>query len=114
MTSPPTNETRSFASVGFNQMDAISMPSSFSAAKSWVFYQDPRPEYENILQATRSYQGSARDGFYVPSKMQNIGRWCSTNQVNGMLGTHRAENSDTTPLPFGKLGGFIFCGGFAY
>lgn len=75
-----------------------------AAQLPWVFYQDPRPEYENILQATRSYQGSARDGFYVPSKLQNIGRWCSTNQVNGMLGTHEAVFSDTTPLPFGKLG----------
>lgn len=75
-----------------------------AAQLPWVFYQDPRPEYENILQATRSYQGSARDGFYVPSKLQNIGRWCATNQVNGMLGTHEAIMSDTTPLPFGKLG----------
>lgn len=75
-----------------------------AAQLPWVFYQDPRPGYENILQATRSYQGSARDGFYVPSKLQNIGRWCTTNQVNGMLGTHEAIMSDTTSLPFGNLG----------
>lgn len=75
-----------------------------AAQLPWVFYQDQRPEYENILQATRSYQGSARDGFYVPSKLQNIGRWCTTNQVNGMLGTHEARFSDTSSLPFGKLG----------
>lgn len=71
----------------------------------WVFYQDPRPTYENIIQGTRCYQGHARDGFYAPSKLTNLGRWIHTNQTNGMLGS---MVSSVNPAGFDKLGGTSF------
>lgn len=68
----------------------------------WVFYQDPRPTYDNLIQGTRMYQGQARNGFYTPSKLQALGRWVHTNQSNGMLGT---MTSSASPVGFDKLGG---------
>ena len=53
----------------------------------YTFYQDPPPSYELLLQTTRAYQGNAKDGFYVPSKMQNLGRWIYTNQAWVLVGT---------------------------
>ena len=63
---------------------------------AYTFYQDPVPTYETLLQTTRAYQGQAKDGFYVPSKLQNLGRWIYTNQawvlVGSVTGNTGAEN----------------------
>lgn len=71
----------------------------------WVFYQDRPPVYDVLLQGTRAYQGSAKMGFYAPSKLNNLGRWITTNQTNGMLGS--AVNEGIPPpgtVPFETLG----------
>lgn len=59
--------------------DGIALP--------FAFYQDAPPTYDVLLQTTRAYQGRAKDGFYVPSKLQNLGRWVYTNQAWILLGT---------------------------
>jgi len=190
----PTNETRSIASVGFNQMDLLSIPPSFDPTKTWnlqlyvhrdpcllysmkasqaghsdildfvfsrqisnaadyptsfnnlrencekyritsqsltgyfdgaslsdqghvvvaqsdlprlcaprwtsdlpindmgvhmpvTWYPDPVPTYDLILQTTRAYQGNAKEGFYAPSKLINLGQWVSTNQAWLLIGS---------------------------
>jgi len=64
----------------------------------YTFWQDPLPTYDNILQSTRSYQGPASMGCYAPSKLQNIGKWTSTNKCECLLG--HADSSN----PFYGLG----------
>ena len=66
----------------------------------YTFYQDPPPTYELLLQTTRAYQGHAKDGFYVPSKMQNLGRWVYTNQSWLMAGSAVAGGSGVSPVPW--------------
>lgn len=71
----------------------------------WTWYQDPIPTLENALQTSRAYQGKANEGFYVPSKLGNVGAWTLTNQSYGLLGSR----SDQLPaLSFGNIGGTTF------
>lgn len=68
---------------------------NFGAQLPVTFYQDPVPTYDQILQTTRPYQGHAKEGFYAPSKLLNVGTWVNTNQSWMLLGT---------ALPTGALG----------
>jgi len=59
----------------------------------YTFYQDPLPTYDNIMQSTRCYQAPASMGVYAPSKLQNIGKWVSTNDTQAMLGLAETGNT---------------------
>ena len=52
-----------------------------------TWYPDPVPTYDLILQTTRAYQGNAKEGFYAPSKLINLGQWVSTNQAWLLIGS---------------------------
>lgn len=72
----------------------------------WTFFQDPVPTYDNALQTSRAYQGNANAGFYIPSKLAQVGVWTHTNQSQGLLGTVPPPYPPGPPgtLPFQKLG----------
>lgn len=61
------------------------------AALPMTYYQDPLPTYDNIVQATRTFQGPARAGVYAPSKLQNLGKWTTTNQGNNLFGSSSGQ-----------------------
>lgn len=64
----------------------------------WTFYQDYPPTQEVALSSGKAYQGPAKLGFYAPSKLQNVGKWVTTNQVYGMLGTSASAGAPFTVL----------------
>lgn len=81
-------------------------PPGFDTAAQlpWVFYQDARPSMDVILQTTRAYQAHAVDGFYVPSKLQSLGRWIRTNDVSVLLGTSGVNIPPAPQIGFERLG----------
>lgn len=84
----------------FMKMSAMMNPAptyDVAGQVPWAFYQDPPPAYDNILQTTRAYQAHASEGFYVPSKLQSLGRWIRTNDVLALLGS--ATSNPAPPPP---------------
>lgn len=61
------------------------------AALPMTYWQDPPPNYDNIVQATRSFQGPARGGVYAPSKLQALGKWTTTNEGQNMFGSSSGQ-----------------------
>lgn len=78
----------------------------YGARLPLCFYQDDPPLMPQILQATRPYQGAANKGVYCPSKLQELGRWITTNQSFMMPGSSTSTTGSTGgTYPFSELGG---------
>jgi len=83
----------------------LELPTNETAVRVPVtFYQDRPPEYEQMLQATRAYQGHAEQGVYAPSKLLNIGQWVYTNQAWRLLGTaDPGTEPEVGVIPFNRF-----------
>lgn len=62
--------------------------SATTAVNGNTYVFDHPPTYDQVTMGTTAYAGAAKDGCYMPLKLQELGRWRSANQCYAVAETN--------------------------